>query len=1106
MWLILFASPLLAQLDISAQIVGTVADPSGAAVPAAQLVAKNQLTGRETRVTSDDMGNFIFSALPIGTYTVTCSLKGFESFATSGIVLQVGNIITLPITLKIGETKQVVEVTAAAAMVNTVTATVQTTFDDRLMEAMPVYGRDARSTLELLMPGAVSAGTAPSYTQPITSFNGMPGTVNNYRIDGSDTNDYVHGSASTYPPVEDLSEFSVTANVADASTARGAGGQIEAVTKSGTNDLHGQAWGYFQNSAWNANSWENNWLDVPKNHLAQQWWGGNAGGPVFIPKVYNGKNKTFFFTSYERTSTSNTTTSAGQTITDAERSGDFSNSPDGIPVINGVSTPHIDPAEFTTMGKFLASHTDVLPAPTSGVDTFVWNPSYNDVNQLFLGRIDENFSEKHRLFGSLWWDRDVPTFNDLYYSFAQASWGSQYPNPAATWGEPNKLQTWTFNDTYTISPNMLNNVIVGINRHDISVTNTYTPGHAPFDSADLGVGAVGDVKAPDVQQIWFDRALGQGLYNGYINPMTQNSWYIADNFTLTKGRHTLKAGVEIRHYRSISYATWGAGASISFHDSNAVYGGSGNSIADMLLGLAPSFSQNNTSGTNILYPAREAYVQDTFKVSRRLSLLYGARWEPFFGISSATNEDVTFVPGQASTVFPTAPVGLVTPGDRGIPPNLVGDKWGDIGPRASVAWDIFGNGKAALRAGYALMSTYQWVMNFTSFASIAPFGVSYSPNPAAEDLVHPYVQYGSVPFPWTTPRAGDPNNSSIVFPDYLNTQGTDRRYNNSAVHQFNFTFEFEPFNTYLFSVAYVGTRGTHLDEYHDMNFPRFVPGVSTNDFANVMSRRPWGPAIQTINMDYSDFNSMYNSLQVRFTKHYSHGLSFLGNYTLSTLAQERNGPRNFADTALDYYSPGATQSFAIAFSYTLPIPTGKTRLSKALLGGWTFGGNVSDTSGAYGAVTDTNCTAYNFSSASCDATFTGGSPYSTSRKAPQLYSGTQVGVQWLNPNKFLPADQYLVNGVATTSPNLGQQLFLGNAITGVFKGPSDFMFNASLSKTFAITERLKLNYRIEAVNALNHTALNTPADLTVQPDMSQFGAITTAMNPRLVQMSGRFIF
>jgi hypothetical protein len=1107
-WLILFVSSLLAQVDISAELHGTVNDPTGAAVPDARLVARNEATGVETRTTSGIAGSFAFLSLPTGTYTVTCDHAGFKTFVTSGITLEVGKIVTLPINLVLGETVQTVKVSGAATMVDTTTATLQTTFDERLEQAIPIFGRDPRQTMELLMPGAVAAGTASSSNYQVTSFNGNPGTSNNYQIDGSDADDYFHGGPSTFPPIEDLAEFSVTTSGADVSAARGAGGQIQAVLKSGTNDLHGQAWGYFQNAAWNANSWQNNWLGVSKPAHTQQWWGGNAGGPVVIPRLYNGKNKTFFFASFERSSTSGTSTDAEQTITNAERNGDFSNSPDGIPVINGVPTPYIDPSTFSTMGKFLAAHTDVLPAPTSGLDTYVWNPSTNDTVTSVAGKIDHNFSEKHRLFGSLWWSRDIAAYNDQYYGFGQQSWAGQYPNPKSTFGQAYKSQDWTVNDTYTVSPTAMNNVVVGIKRMGSWATTTYNPQDPLFNGPDLGVGAVPDVTAPDIFQIWFPRAVGLGLWNGGPGVQSMHTVSIADNFTLVRGRHTLKAGGEFRHYSELTNQAWGAGASISFSDSNVNVGGTGNGVADMLLSRAPSFSQNNTEILSVLYPAREAYLQDTFKISRHITLTYGARWQPYLGVRAANGAFVTFRPGQASTEFPTAPVGIVAPGDRGVPANLTGDRWNDIGPRVSFAWDILGSGKAAFRAGYTLMPTYQVLVPFNDYTTTAPFGVSYSPNPAAEDLANPYEQYGSVPFPWKIPTPGDPNNTKIVFPVPVNTKGKDPDYNNAAVHQWNFTFEFEPISTYLFSVGYVANRGTHLDEAHDMNWPRFVPGASTNDFDNVMSRRPWGPAFQTLNQDFSDFNSLYQSLQVRLSKRYSHGLSYMGNYTLSSARQVQNGPRYWGDAFLDYYSPGVMHNFAMAFAYDVPASPLKTRLAKLLLGGWRIGGDAIGSSGTYGSVSDYNCAEFNFGSAGCNAVFTGGSPYSSSKGGPQMFSGTQVGVSWLDPSKFIRADQMLVDGVTTTSSAVGQRLFLGNATTGVFKGPAAFLLDATLSKTFALTERLSLNYRIEAQNVLNHTVLNAPdtSYTSVGPDMTHFGVIDAARNPRTVQMSARFVF
>jgi hypothetical protein len=1103
---LLSLTPLLAQVDISAQLQGSVTDPSGAVVPGVVVVARNQQTGIESKASTGERGDYQFVSLQTGTYIVRCSPAGFKAFAATNIVLQAQRVVSLPITLELGSSEQKVEVSATSEMVDTSTSTVQTTYDEKLMSSVPVFGRDPRETMELLMPGAVAAGTGASYNIPVTSFNGVSGMSNNYRIDGSDVNDYFHGSATPFPQSENIAEFTVTTSVPDASVARGAGGQINAVMKSGTNGLHGSGWGYFEDSDWNANSWQNNWQGVARQPFSQRWFGGNVGGPVFLPKIYDGRNRTFFFTSYERTSTSQSSTTTGQTITDAERKGDFTSSPNGIPMLDGTPTAILPLARFSTLGSFLAGHTDVLPSPTSGTDTYTWNPSKSETVQTFTGRIDHNFNDRHRLFGSLWWYRDNPTFDNLYDSFSEASWATQYPNSKAVWGLPKKMQSWTLNDTYMLSPSLLNNFILGVKRLDISVTNSWSSSNELFGAKDTGIAAVGDVKAPDIQQITFPRGMGMGMYNGYIDNMIQNSVYVADNFTIAKGRHTVKMGLEIRSYHETKYQTWGAGANLWFSDSNVNVGGSGNGVADMLLSLAPGFSQNNTQVLDINYPAREAYIQDSIKLTPHLTVMVGARWEPHFGIQPTHDNFVTFHAGQSSSIFPTAPVGLVAVGDQGVPKNLYGVRWADIGPRASFAWDIFGNGRASLRGGYGLFSNYQVLLGFNGYTNTAPYGVNYSPNAQTLNLTQPYAEYGSVPFPFKAPAAGDPGNATLQFASPLNTQAMNPDYNSASIHEINFTFDFEPVRTYLFSLGYVGTRGTHLDETKDFNWPVFVPGASTTDVTNVRSRRPYfSQGFETISMDSSDYNSMYNGLQLRFNKRYSYGLTFMGNYTYSS-NKTQQGCRYLGNCALDYYSPGTTHTFATAFSYDLPIPTGHSRLGKMLLGGWALGGTLSGSTGSYGSIADYNCAEFNYGSASCYANFTGGSPFSANKGRAKLdSSGSQLGLVWLDSSKFVRANQTSVNGVATALPGAGERMFLGNATVGVFKGPASFMLNSSLNKDFAITERFKANYRLEAFNVLNHTVLNAPSG-TVGSDMSSFGVITTAWDPRKLQMSARFTF
>jgi hypothetical protein len=976
--------------------------------------------------------------------------------------------------------------------------------------ALPIYGRDGRTTMERLLPGSVDAGLAVSYNVPVTSFNGVSGLTNNYRVDGSDVNDYFHGASTSMPAVENMAEFTVSSSLPDASFGRAAGGQITAVLKSGGNQPHGELWGYFQDSDWNANRWENNWRGIPKEEGSRQWYGGNAGGPVFLPKLYDGRNKTFFFTSYERTSTSQTGTSTGRTISDAERAGDFSSSPGGIPVVDGVPAPTLTPAYFSPLGKFVTGNTTVLPRPTSGVDTFSWQAKQDQVVQNFLGKIDHNFNERHRLFGSLWWSRDVPTMDNMFFIFGKANWGSHYPNPNVEWSLPTKLQSWTLNDTYAVSPTMLNNFILGVKRLMISVQNTYDNDNPLFGPADTGIGGVGDVSAPDIQQISTPRSLGMGIYNGYIDDMTQNSVYVADNVSLTVGRHTLKMGFEVRQYHELKYQTWGAGANIGFGDGRQDRGGTGNGYADLLLGKAPNFTQNNTQVLNIYYPAREAYVQDTMKVNSRVTTTIGVRWQPHFGIHSATGNFVTFRPGQASTVFPTAPVGLVAVGDQGVPGNLHGNRWANFGPRASVAWDLLGNGRAAIRAGYALMSDYQVLLGFNGYTNTAPYGVQYNPKMESLNLATPYAEYqqtsGTAPFPFTAPKAGDPGNSKIKFPVPVNTLGKSPDYNSAAIHQWNATFDFEPIKTYLFSIGYVGTRGTHLSNDRDFNFPWFVPGASTNATDNVRTRRPYYAAgFQTVTMSFSDFNSLYSSLQARFNKRYSYGLTFMGHYTISS-NRTQHGFRDPANRSLDYYSPGLDQRFALAYSWDVPIPKGKSRLSKAILGGWTLGGAARGSSGGYGSIGDYSCSQFNFSSASCVANFLGGSPYVSNQGQPKLDSkGSQLGVYWLDAAKFIRPNQLLVDGTVVTHPDVGKRLFLGNATQGVYKGPASFMLDATLQKAFALTESSSIDFRIDAMNVLNHTVLNGPGG-TVGPDMTTFGLITSAWDPRKIQMSVKFVF
>ncbi len=1110
---------LHAQVDISASLSGTVSDQSGAVIPNAVVTVHNVATGVSSRTTSNAIGLYQFVSLQAGTYTVTCEAQGFDRFMAIDVVLHAGGAATLPVRMRVGVATQTVTVSGSSVMVDTETANNLTTIDPALIEAIPVEGRDPRESMETLMPGATAAGTGQSFFIPVTTFNGVSQYSNNYDIDGAAVNDYMHGSAATdYPQEENIAEFSVASALPDASVGQAAGGQIEATLKSGTNQIHGEFWTYLQNGAWNANSWSNNFQDVPRQPFNQQWYGGNVGGPVWLPKLYNGRNKTFFFLSYERTSTSKQSTTTGQTITNAERTGDFTNSPDGVPVVNGTPMPVIPQSDFGPIGKSLnaSGGTAIMPAPTSGIDTFTWNPSDVSVIQTWVVRVDENLGSRNRVFGSLYWYNDNPTFQDMYDEFSEASWATQYPNPGATWGEPIQTKVWAVNDTYQIKPSMLNNFVLGITQTEISVTNTCAPCTGVVNPSNTGINAVGDTLAPDIAEISTPRNMGVDIWNGYVNPMTQFTWDITDNFTWTKGKNTIKAGFELRNFHEIFQQTYDSGADVWFDDSDNVFGGTGNGIADMMLNGGPlgqfgaGFYQNSTQNLNINYPARDIYVQDTIKLKPRLTVMAGARLEPYYGLRPTNNAFVTFVPGEQSSVFPTAPTGLVTIGDRGIPNNLTGDRY-NVLPRVSFAWDIRGNGKSALKGGYGEYTDYLTTLGFNGYTTQAPFGVDYSPAQGPGlDLSQPYAQYGSVPFPYKVPTAGSPAADTLVFPSPLSTQAMAPGYNAGQYHKFNLEFQIEPINTWVFSAAWVATRGTHLSEQHNLNWPRFVPGGSTNDAANIFSREPYYPAgFNGISEFFSDYNSMYNSLQVEVQKRYSYGLTLLGNYTFSSSTGQQ-GCRYEADCALDYYSPGTVHAMALALRYNLPGLPGDSWLTRHIVDGWALGATVNASTGPYGSIGDYDCAQFDFSSAGCNANYVGGGALLSSRKAPVYSGGSEIGVSWLDPSKFVRADQDVINGTVATIPGQGQRLFLGDATYGVFKGPASGVenFSTSLDKEFTLYENYKLGFQLEAFNVLNHVVLDAPDyNNTVGPDTQGFGIISTSTNaPRNLQLSLHFKF
>ena len=385
--------------DIAGKLIGRVEDSTGAVVVGARVTATNNDTGIETTVTTAADGTYIFGSLHVGTYRVSVEAPGFRRYESPDNPVVAQKTATLIVTLVPGSETQKIEVSAAATQVDTATPTIQATIAQEQLAALPVIGRDARVTVELTQAGAVIAENGNNGSR--VRVNGSRGATNNYQIDGTEANEYLTGNAAVLPATENLQEYSNITSTAGAEYGTSAGSQLSAVIKSGTNQLHGMFWTYFQNSAWNANSWEGNRAGIQKPSGTQRWYGGNLGGPVFIPKLYDGRNKTFWFFSYEYTNPSQQFLQQLRILTNAERQGDFSNSSFGVPVINGQPTPQLDPNQFSPMAKaFLADQT-LLPTTNDPAGRFSWLGSQSDNVKATVVKFDHQFSEKHRAFVSM---------------------------------------------------------------------------------------------------------------------------------------------------------------------------------------------------------------------------------------------------------------------------------------------------------------------------------------------------------------------------------------------------------------------------------------------------------------------------------------------------------------------------------------------------------------------------------------------------------------------------------------------------------------------------------------------------------------------------------
>jgi Carboxypeptidase regulatory-like domain len=981
----LMLSPFLVETALAdnARIQGTVTDPSGAAVEGVKLIATNIGTNIPYEATSEAGGNYVFANLPVGVYKVDATKTGFRAFSTSNIALSVDQIYTLNIKLELGQVSETVRVEVSNVQVQTTNTQLGTVISGDTIVAMPLNGRNWVQ-LQQLQPGVMAGsdrfGTGTGGTA--FSTNGSQSQQNSFLINGQDSNDLPLNTALIIPSPDAIAEFNLVTNTINPEYGRNSGAIMNAVIKSGTNSFHGDAFDFYRDTFLNTKDFFTGAAAV----FHQNQFGGTIGGPVF-------KNKTFFFFSYQGTRARAPQGSSDQTVfTQAQRGGDFSDFnfngaagpvPDPVtglcPTNNKTcapSNPNISPVAMfgdanspcpvsggvmcpagTYYGKAYDNNgslvtnglfsTGVIPSqdlnglavklmnmfvplPNKGTNLFAFSAVSPTKTDQYLWQVDHTFSSKDsiRAYGFM---QSTPSQDTLPFT------GASLPGFPELAQRHYKQFTASWNHIF--SPSLLNELRFGYTRFNFVAVQPVTPvlpsslGFAinPQDPAGAGV--------PTIALTGFFTI---GFSTNGPQPRIDQVYQLDDNFTDVIGKHSLKFGFDGRRFHVTNPFFFENNGSYAFNATGVF--STGDPAADFLLGNPDAYGQSGggfiDAGAQMFY----VYAQDSWKATSTFTVNYGLAYQvntpttDNFNHSRAIN---CFRAGQQSVIYPTAPAGLVFPGDNGCTASGYQTGFNHIMPRLGLAWapqasgflhHLTGDaGKFSIRAGagvYFNQSEEELTLqNLTAppfsltdggvgdvggfpslaapFTSANPATVNYTnyngilaPTTMCNGPGQPLCQTspGVVPsasisnkYPFTPPPAGSIVDFSFFEPMSLNL--LDPKFSVPYSVNYNLTVQRELPAQMIFTLGYVGSQGRHEERAFELN-PAINPAACAADPTCVAKRSTQGfvapqnfrydPTVfGSLGQQATDGNSVYHSLQASLNKRVSHGLDFLVSYTYS---------------------------------------------------------------------------------------------------------------------------------------------------------------------------------------------------------------------------------
>ena len=1027
---------LSGQID-SATMSGRVTDNTGAVVPGASVKIAHLATGRERDSVTNELGEFWVPALPVGTYKVTVTMPGFKQFVQEGIVLEVNRVARLNLRLDVGQLSENVVVTGDAPLVETTQSTVSKVVDSAQILELPLNGRNTAELVQLV-PGVTSFGAASSlgYVEYRVSTGGADAFNTQFLIDGGTNTSAFRNTGDVLPNPDAVAEFRVIRNMT-AEYGRLGGAVVNTITRSGTNALHATLFSFHRNRALNAREWHR----PDKSPLVQNQFGGSVGGPIV-------RDRTFFFATYQQLERRTAAFDNSAVVPTAlERQGDFSqsrikprNPQTGQPYPGDI----IPPSQFDPVSKNVLDQYVPL-ANTADGRAAVQRPVANDDNQLLV-KIDHDFSSSHRV-----------AFNYLL--------GNNYdPTPLAgnlpygTQIFDGRQQNIGVSETWTASPTLINSLRLGYLR---------TVGQRFIEPAislkDLGGKWETDGFSfpPEINVIGYF-----WLRTRFLGPTYDNSYQFIDTANWLRGRHNLKLGGELIHNRGSNYSgLWSNG----WFDFNG--GFTGNALSDYLIGRASNLivSSVNRAIGHVSYYA--LFAQDDFRVSPRLMLNLGLRYEIFTPSIDPHDRMSTYIPGHQSNTVPSAPPGIAFFGEPGVPGKLRNYDKDNFGPRIGLAYDLFGDGRTAIRAGY---------------------GVSYSASTinAQSNNTPPYsfnTNYFGVQLsdPWKDANNGvsllpfqfDPQNPVFFYPSSIGF--VDQDWHEPYFHQVNLTLQQQLGPSHVIEVGYFGNMGRKLRSQLDINEPMYVPGSSTA--GNVQARRPTLPQFYSnLNMNSNQARTDYHSMQASVKRRFSAGVTFDASYVLSKETELPQGaPVTVYDFGLEYGRSivDARHRFISSFIWEPLWASQLSGFARHVLHGWQFSGIVNLQSGMPFTVT-----------AGSDVNLNG-----VNNDRPNVSRDAQ-----LDPNR--PRDEVVLqwfDTAAFSQPAAGQ---IGTTGRNTLDRPGFKNIDLGINRNFRIGPH-RLQFRSEWFNTFNWVNLSAPVS---NIRAATAGRILTASSARVIQFGLKF--